>query len=411
MTRAASVLVMLAFTFANASLAADPDAAPADAWPTARGCLAGTGRSSATLALPLVEAWRRDFEKTSFAAVPVISHGVVYVGDLDGTFHALDLATGTTAWTFAVKDAGFTSAAALTDDPSMPLVVGDDVGMVRGLDRQTGKVRWEYETDGEISGGPTILSTPDGPQTLIGSQDASLSCLDLATGRLLWKHSIADQIRCGPTVARRADGDRVFLAGCDGRLHVIDAATGEEKSSIEIGGPTGTTPAVAGDLTFFGTEGGGFFAIAFATPAVAWRNQAAAGGQGYRSSAAVAEGLVVVGTRGRAVEAFLAKDGTQAWRRPMPGRVDASPVIVTATGSDANRGTPPRSVALVADAKGTLAALEVASGEPAWRFDAGASFTAGPAVASGHLVIASGDGTIWCFRSAIMPPEKSSSAP
>ncbi len=400
MTRWRAAFVALAIAGASPPLAVASDTAPADRWPTARGCLAGTGQSAATLALPLTESWRRDFEKTSFAAVPVIADGMIYVGDLDSTFHALDLATGKTIWTFVATDAGFPSAAALAEDPALPLVVGDDIGLVRGLDRHTGEVRWEYATEGEISGGPTILETPDGPRALIGSQDASLSCVDLATGRVVWKHSIADQIRCGPTVARRQDGDHVFLAGCDGRLHVIDAATGKETASVEIGGPTGTTPAVAGDLTFFGTEGGGFFAIDFTAPAVAWKHQPAAGGQAYRSSAAVAEGLVIVGTRGRAVEAFAVGDGSKAWRRPMPGRVDASPAVVTATGSDGDPTTPPRSVALVADAKGTIAAIDVASGETVWQFDAGGSFAAGPAVASGRVVVASEDGTIWCLGSA-----------
>ena len=36
------------------------DVAPADTWPMARGCLAGTGRSAGTLHLPLAEAWRRE---------------------------------------------------------------------------------------------------------------------------------------------------------------------------------------------------------------------------------------------------------------------------------------------------------------------------------------------------------------
>ncbi len=380
--------------------AADPDAAPADAWPMARGSLAGTGRSASTLRLPLAEAWRRDFDKTAFAAGPVIADGLVSIGDLDGGFHALDLATGETRWTRRIDGAGFTSSAAVSADPALPLVVGDDMGVVRGLDRATGETRWEYATEGEISGGPTILSDGGGPRVLVGSQDASLSCLDLATGRLLWKHSIADQIRCAPTVARTPAGDRVFLAGCDGRLHILDAATGEEAAAIEIGGPTGTTPAVSGSRVLFGTEGGGFFAIDFLEPAVAWRKQPAANALAYRSSAAVAGDLAIVGTRGRAVEAFAVADGVLRWRQPRRGAVDGSPVIVAAAGSAADPRTPPRPVVIVADAKGTIAALEAATGEPAWEFEAGCGFGAEAAVAAGRVIIASDDGTVWCFRSA-----------
>jgi outer membrane protein assembly factor BamB len=390
------------------------DAAPAEAWPMARGCLAGTGRSEVSLRLPLAEAWRRDFEKTSFSATAAIADGTVFIGDLDGTFHAVSLADGTSRWTFKTEAAGFPSAAAVSLDAAHPLVVvGDDTGVVRGFDAKTGAVRWEYETDGEISGGPTILpATPPGsggttaggtaatgPRVLIGSQDASLSCLSLADGTVLWKHSIADQIRCSPTVARTADGDRVFLAGCDGKLHVIDAANGTELAAVPIDGPTGTTPAVLGDRVFFGTEGGAFFAIDFVKKDVAWRVQPAGNPQSYRSSAAVAGEVVVVGSRGRAVEAFAMADGGRRWRHPMRGRVDASPTVVALADDDeeSTRDAVAPLLAIVADSAGTIAALNAATGEPAWSFDAGGGFSGGAAVAAGRVVIASDDGTLWCF--------------
>jgi hypothetical protein len=65
-------------------------------------------------------------------------------------------------------------------------------------------------------------------------------------------------------------------------------------------------------------------------------------------------------------------------------------------------GLPPagRQAAIVADAKGLIVVLDVASGERVWDFDAGGGFSAGAAVAAGRLVIASDDGTIWCFKSA-----------
>ena len=388
---------LLAVAFAVVACAADPNHAPVDAWPMARGCLGGTGRSAAEFALPLAEAWHREFDGTAFGAVPVIADGVLYLGDLDGTFRAVSLADGADRWSFAAKDAGFTSAAAIgTAGEARLVVVGDDGGLVRAFDASTGDLRWTYETQGEISGGPTILETSNGPRVLIGSQDASLSCLVLADGTLLWKHAIADQIRCSPTVARTSAGDRVLLAGCDGKLHVLDAATGDEQAAVPIDGPTGTTPAVLGDRAFFGTEGGVFFGIDVAAGKEVWRAAATASGQSYRSSAAIADELAIVGFRGKAVEAFATADGSRAWRRPMRGRVEASPAVVVATGPN---GESARSVAIVADAAGRIAALVAASGEPAWEFDAGSGFGAGAAVAEGRVVLASDDGILWCFRS------------
>ena len=76
----------------------------------------------------------------------------------------------------------------------------------------------------------------------------------------------------------------------------------------------------------------------------------------------------------------------------MRGRVDASPVIVDAAGEG--------SVALAADAAGRIAALRAADGSILWEFDAGRGFTGSPAVASGRVVLAGEDGTVWCFGPA-----------
>ena len=394
-------LVVCALGSTRDAWTAEPpsDSAPADAWPLVRGSLAGTGRSDAVLAPPLAEAWRRDFEKTAFGAVPVIAAGTIFIGDLDGTFHALALADGATRWSVKVENAGFPSAAAVSTDPTTPrVIVGDDVGMVRALDLGSGRVVWTHETGGEVSGGPTILPTLQGPRVLIGSQDASLTCLDLASGAVAWTHSIEDQIRCAPTVARTPDGDRIALAGCDGRLHVLDAADGKEVATVAIDGPTGTTPAAADGRVFFGTEGGSFYAIDYGKAEIAWRMGGAAG-QAYRSSAAVAAGLAIVGSRSRSVEAFALGDGARTWRHPMRGRVDASPIGIHTAADGAARPA-----VVIADAAGTVALLDAASGETVWEFDAGGGFSAGAAAAAGRLVLAGDDGTVWCFRGAADAP-------
>lgn len=391
-------LLILTAAWNSATGAADElVAAPADAWPTARGTAAGTGRSGTTLVLPLGESWQRTFDKTAFGAVPVIAADTIYLGDLDGTFRALALDTGATRWEYKAEAAGFPSAAALPPDAAPAVVVvGDDTGVVRAFDTASGTVRWEYATQAEISGGPTIVRDAAGDRVLVGSQDASLSCLSLADGTVVWKHSIADQIRCSPTVAVTADGLRVFLAGCDGKLHVLDAATGMEVGAVAIDGPTGTTPAAADGRVFFGTEGGGFFAIDFLSPDVAWKVQPATGGQSYRSSAALTADAAIVGSRGKAVEAFARSDGSRRWKQPLRGRVDASPVIVAA----AERDQPARETVVVADASGTVLLLDAESGAVAWEFAAGGRFDGGAAVAAGRIVIASDAGTVWCFGSA-----------
>ena len=381
-----SMLLLLAGSVIPAVSAEAPaEEAPAEAWPMFRGVVAGTGRSAARISLPLAERWQRQLEKTAFEATPVVADGRIFIGDLDGTFHCLDLADGKTLWSFKT-DVGFPSAAAASTDPAAAIVVvGDAAGMVRAFDAASGEIRWTHETGGEVSGGPTLLPAADGVRVLVGSQDATLVCLSLADGTVRWKHTIAEQIRCSPTVA----AGKVLLAGCDGKLHVIDAATGTEDVAVDIDGPTGTTPAAAGSRVFFGSEGGVFWSIDVAAGKVAWKLAPQGNGQAYRSSAAIAGDLALVGTRGRAVEAFAIADGAKAWRQGMRGRVDGSPVVVHL--GDGGEG------AIVGDSAGKVVALRTTDGEILWEFDAGNGFASSPAVAAGCVIMASGDGTVWCF--------------
>ena len=379
-----SLTAMSALTAPRAG--AEPAEAPAAAWPMMRGTLAGTGRSAARLSFPLVEVWHRSLDKTAFEATPVIAAGTIYLGDLDGRFHAFALDTGETRWT-AATNVGFPAAAAISTDAALPLVVvGDAEGIVRAFDAASGNVRSEYRTEAEISGGPTIIATAGGSRVLVGSQDATLSCLRLADGTVEWTHEIGDQIRCSPTVAAGV----VFVAGCDGSLHVIDVVTGKETAAVPIDGPTGTTPAAHDGRIFFGTEGGIFYGIDIAPAREVWKTAAGVKGRAYRSRAAIAGDLAIVGSRGRAVEAFSRADGVQRWRHPMRGRVDASPLVVHLEDGD-------REAVLVGDSAGRIVAVDAATGAPIWEFDAGGDFVGGAAVADGRIVLASGDGTIWCF--------------
>jgi outer membrane protein assembly factor BamB len=370
--------------------AAEPAEAAADAWPMFRGTVESTGRSAAVLTLPLAPRWQKKISEIGFDATPVIADGSIYLGDLDGSFWAISLADGGIRWT-TTGSLGYTAAAAACGDV---VVVGDIDGAVRGLSIADGSTLWTHESAGEISGGPTVLSASgDLPlRVLVGSQDATLSCLAVADGSLLWSHTIADQIRCSPTVA----DERVLLAGCDGRLHVISTRDGTALGEVPIDGPTGTTPAAFESRVFFGTEGGTFFSIDVAEPAIDWQMRPAAGGQAYRSSAAIglspAGPLAIVGSRGRVVEAFSLADGSRSWRQRMRGRIDGSPVVLQA-GTEAMH----QEVALVGDAAGRIAALRTADGEPIWEFDAGSGFVASPAVADGCVVMATDDGTLWCF--------------
>ena len=116
-----------------------------------------------------------------------------------------------------------------------------------------GEENWTFEADGEISAGANFYQGQR-PGRLAGWHALLPERQERA---VVWKYSIDDQIRCTPTVVE----GRAFVAGCDGALHIIDLTKGNELASVDIGAPTGVTPAAAGDQVYFGTEGSQFFCV------------------------------------------------------------------------------------------------------------------------------------------------------
>ncbi len=348
--------------------------APAGAkdWPLFRGDRQAQGVAHTELPERPEVLWKHKLHDGAFEATAVIDKGTVYLGDADTTFYAFDLASGAKRWTFQ-SELGFAAPAAVREGR---VYVGDIDGNFFCLDAATGEKLWNFQAEAEIDGAANFHEDT----VLVGSQDATLYCLDAASGELRWKHTIEDQIRCAPTIVE----GRVFLAGCDGRLHILDVSDGKKIADVPIKAPTGSTPAALGERVFFGTEGGTFFAINWREAKVDWKFQDERKSLPFRSSAAVADDVVVFGGRDKLVRALAPDTGQVLWSFPTRGRVDSSPVLVGKR-------------VYVGSADGRLYALDRQSGRKVWQYDAGSDFVAAPAVADEKLVIGNTDGTLYCF--------------
>jgi outer membrane protein assembly factor BamB len=344
-------------------------------WPVFRGNAQATGVSAGHLTEQPELQWKYNVEKGAFEATPVIVDSTVYIGDMDGTFYALDLQSGAKRWTFDQgKDkAGFTAAAAVRDGM---VYIGDMDGAFFCLDAKTGEKKWEATSDGEIDSAANFYQG----NVLFGSQDTTLYCLDAKTGQRQWTHQIGDQIRCSPTVIENC----CFLAGCDGKLHVIDLHHGEETGAVDIHSPTGCTPAASGNLIYFGTEGGTFFSVNWKELKSVWMWQDKAKGLSIRASAALTPQAVIFGGRDKTVHARDPQTGEKLWDFATKGRVDSSPVVVDER-------------VYVGSADGRVYGFDLKSGQPVWQYEAGGALVGSPAVAQGRLVIASDAGVVYCF--------------
>ncbi|MEM6331087.1 MAG: PQQ-binding-like beta-propeller repeat protein [Planctomycetota bacterium] len=364
--------------------------AAASEWPLARGDRAGTGASKQGLPDEPRLLWQyKPGGETAFEATPVVAGGVVYLGDADGTLHAVGLDTGKPVWKRTIEDSGFTAGAAVAGGR---LFVGDYNGVVRCFSLaggDEGSEAWSFATESEVNAAPI----PHGDTLLVTTEAGELIALAAATGDERWRFQIDGPLRCSPTVLAGTGGSgHALLAGCDARLTAVDLATGREAGAVDIGGQTGSTAAILGRRAYFGTEAGEFLAVDAgdpATPKIAWRYRDPRRGQGIRTAAAVTDQLVAYGSNGKALYGLRPADGEALWEKPVRSRVESSPVIV--------RGPQGAARVVAATARGRLLMLDAASGETLWQYDAGGGFAGSPAVAAGRLLIANTDGTLYCF--------------
>ncbi len=343
-------------------------------WPLFRGNSAGTGVATAALPKNLELLWSFRTDDAFFAATAVIARGIIFIGDAEAKFYAIDLKTGKEIWSREVE-LGFLGSAAVQDGR---VVVGDSDGVIHCMDAKNGDTIWEQRTDAEINSSPNFFQQ----SVLIGSQNGTLYRLNLADGKILWQYTIeaSGGIQCAPTL----EGKHTFICGCDGQLHVIDVVTGTPLETIEIGNPTLSTPAVYGADVYFGTEGAKLFGVDWQKKKILWTYQNPRRKISYRSSPAVTTDAVVIGGRNQLVEKIDRRTGTSRWSFRTKGRVDSSPVIA------GNR-------VFVGSTDGRLYGLDLESGDLVWSYDSGGAFTASPAVADGRLVIGNDDGVLYCF--------------
>ena len=238
-------------------------------------------------------------------ASPVIYKNVVYVGSVDGTFYAIDLASGQARWKFDTEGI-IPGSAAITND--IAYFESYD-GKLYAVDIKTGKAKWTFSTGGERRFAAQHLHGFDPPnETMPDFWDFYLS---------------------SPAVA---DGTVYFGSG-DGNVYALDAATGSLKWKFQTGNVVHASPAIANHTVYIGSWDTYFYALDASSGALKWKfktgddpkihNQ-----EGIQSSAAVVDGMVYFGARDSHLYALDATTGEKKWADYNDrGWVSASPAV------------------------------------------------------------------------------------
>ncbi len=378
---ASSAAAGFSLSLVSASRGAESPAA--DSWTTFRNGPTLPGVAGSALPDKLELLWEVPTDD-GVVSTPVIRDGRVYVGTLVGYLLCLDLATGKEVWRYrsiASADekefaAGFAAAIGISGDV---VFAGDDQGTFHAVDAATGQRKWALETGSEIVGGPTFLDD----RVLVGSHDGKLYCLKQRDGASVWTFETQGPVNATPTLA----GPYTFITGCDKPImRVVDTATGQQHAEIPMNELLIASAALVDDILYFGTDAGSVIALDWQNQKRLWTYSVPNREQQIHSSPAILGNVLVIGSRDKHLHAIDRQTGKGLWTFQTRAKIDGSPVIA---GDRVYFGSADK----------FLYGLSLADGRQVWKQSVQQSVAGSPAVAAGRLVIGTetNTGRILCF--------------
>jgi outer membrane protein assembly factor BamB len=292
--------------------------------------------------------------KTALAvpSSPAVADGLVYAGGVDGNIYALTAGTGELKWKFATGGEqrftargihGIPPATEMMPDPfdtfmSSPVLsngrvfVGSGDHNVYALDAHTGTVVWKFTTGDVVHASPAVA---DGV-VYIGSWDRYFYALNADTGAVLWKFETGDDQTIHNQIgiaSSAAVSDGLVFFGCrDSKFYALDAKTGAKKwAEDNKGGWVIASPAVRDGVVYFPTsDGTQFKAITISTGALKWRtvNKAVS-----FSSPAIAGNMVYFGAHDGWLRALDLQTGAVAREFQTEGNKQNAAKYVSADGT------------------------------------------------------------------------------
>jgi len=326
-------------------------------------------------------------------AAPVVVDGVVYCGSTNGTFLALDAATGQQRWKFSAPFSVSGKAAVAAD-----LVCIESGNILFGLDKKTGLEKWHH----------------------VAKDYRPIFALDLT-----------DYHRSSPVIA-----EGVVYYGDDwGNLNGVDLATGASvfRFTTESGRPIRCTPAINGHVVYFGDWEGETYAVSLTDKKLLWQHRLENVRPYYGavvSEFVIHDGVLYFGSQheifapldiatGKPVWKFVDANKTYLPSTPLvhEGKVIIGSTIFTNAVLCLNKGevvwkfkaegiffTKPvlyGSVLIINSTNfgqtGYLYLLDVATGTLINKLPIEKASPSAPAVADGHLYLGAGDGCIYAL--------------
>lgn len=186
------------------------------------------------------------------------------------------------------------------------------------------------------------------------------------------------------------------------------ASFSKVKWKFHAGGPVTSSPAVAGDTLYVGSNDGNLYALNLATGAMKWKFKT---GSRVASSPAVADGMLYVASYDGNFYAVDAASGQLKWKfqtggerrfaaKHIHGSLPAAETMPDPFDFYLSSPTVWKGAVYFGSGDGNVYALDAASGKLNWKFQTGNVVHASPAIADGTLFIGSWDSYFYALDAA-----------
>lgn len=196
---------------------------------------------------------------------PAEANGIVYVTESDGYVYALNATNGAKIWGFS--DGYFSSSSVVVND-----VVYIGGNTIYALNATTGSIIWlsSYKSNvtpaiangvlylgyGESSFGEMSSSPPYFATVYTGTFYA----LNAANGQEIWKRTFNNEVYSSPAIV----GDVVYFGCNDGNLYALNSNNGATIWAYPAGG--GSSPAFSDGVLYFGSDDHNVYAFGVPSP-------------------------------------------------------------------------------------------------------------------------------------------------
>src|ERR1051325_9089309 len=182
-------------------------------------------------------------------STPSISNGLAFIAGCDEVFRAIRIADGKQV--FNVSSGSYTGASpALRNGAAFYGTFDNEVLSVNLAQKQ---IAWRYEHP--VKKFPYYSSAAvTATSVVVGGRDKMVHGLTLA-GKAAWTFTTRARVESSPAIA----GDRVFVGSNDGRFYVLNLSNGTKLWEFNAGAPLSASPAIANGRIVIGTLDGKLF--------------------------------------------------------------------------------------------------------------------------------------------------------